>query len=97
MDKWRCPTCGQQTEREKGFTNENIKRLLSWKMSLNDFIFLFIIVMVIVSYFGYKQAVAECEGWQKDIMENPHKFCSNIRTGNFNLTNLTIKIDDGKK
>ena len=39
-----CEKCGQVTERQKGLTKQNLKRLLSVKFDINELIITFIII-----------------------------------------------------
>lgn len=60
-----CPHCGQVTERVRGLNKQNLKRLFSLKMSMNDYITFFIIIMILFAAWSYNHDIAVCREYLK--------------------------------
>lgn len=61
-----CEHCGNVTYKAKGFNKQNLKRLFT-RFSLNDFIILFIILLVLFLSWAYQRDTAECRYFINNI------------------------------
>ena len=90
-----CEKCGQVTERQKGLTKQNLKRLLSVKFDINELIITFIIIMVLLSAYAYKLDTQTCRNYVKQTqayflslnLSNEKELSQNY---SFNLSIITI-------
>ena len=83
MSRWleedkRCPTCSQVTERCKGLTKQNVKRLFSFNFNLNEIIITFMIIMVLVLAYAYKNETQQCRDWIKPLHDGTVDECKNV-------------------
>ena len=65
-----CSCCGQVTEKQKGLTKQNIKRLFKIKFNMNEFIWTFVMIMIIVLAWSYKNETSICREWVKPMFES---------------------------
>lgn len=88
-----CEKCGQVTERQRGMTKQNIKRLFSVKFTMEEVIWTLVIIMVLISAYAYQHDTAICREYAKQIQSNftPVAFAptENRPTLNFNITTIT--------
>ena len=102
------PVCKQVTEKQKGFTKQNIKRLFSFKFDANEIIFTAILILVILLALSYSSETKQCKDWISPMTSGDKDNCKYVCNqrceltfkenigGNF-LTNLTIEQDVEKK
>lgn len=82
VDK-RCEKCGQVTEKAKGINKQNIKRLFSFKITLDNFITLFMLFMFLIGAYTYQHDI-------KMLREFYEKDCSLISMLNINQSKNII-------
>ena len=58
-----CPNCGFVTKRQKGLTKQNLKRLITPKFNWNEVLITFMLIMVVVLAFSYKNEIKQCQDW----------------------------------
>jgi hypothetical protein len=88
-----CPNCGQVTERQRGITKQNIKRLFSIRWDLNEILIMFMIIMVLFLAWAYQKDTQTCRDYvQQSIDEyNRRNITYNYSNSNqLNTLNLTI-------
>ena len=95
-----CEKCGQVTERQKGLTKQNLKRLFSIKFNMNEFIITFIIIMVLVSAYAYQLDTKTCRDYVKKtqayfISLNSSSKMELAQNYSFNLSIITITNKTG--
>jgi hypothetical protein len=89
-EKWlmtdkTCPSCGQVTERVKGITKQNVKRLFTIKFTLNEIIITFMIIMIIIVAFAYLKETKICREWINGMFDNGYDECLRISQENCNI------------
>jgi len=83
-----CESCGQVTEKQKGFTKQNLKRLCTIKFDMTEVIWMTILVLVLVLAFAYKTETAVCREWIGPMFEGDRDNC--IETCSFKCSALII-------
>ena len=74
-----CEKCGQVTVKQKGLTKENLGRLFKIKFNMNELIFTFIIIMIIVLAWSYNNETKVCREWIGPMFEsNDINDCKNV-------------------
>lgn len=73
---WTCPTCG--TEKEKGFNKDSTKRLM--KFSWKDMWVWAVLILILLTYYGYRQMQAELDAWKNEILGDCHGFCNKLES-----------------
>ncbi len=73
-----CSQCGQVTERVKGITRQNIRRLLIPKFTLNEIIFTLILVLIIFAGYSYMNETKICNDWITPMLEDNGKNCLSV-------------------
>lgn len=102
-EKWnevdkKCITCNQITERSRGITKQNLKRLLIPKFDLNELLITFLIIMIIVLTFSYKHDTQQSRDWINEMHAGGFDQCMNrseVRCKLIN-TNLSQASDNGE-
>ena len=98
-EKWleediRCPHCNNVTKQAKGLNKQNIKRLFRMP-SFNDFLMLFIIIMLLVMSWAYNRDISLCRSYIKKQQQG--QIDLNIfDSQNASNINTTIKYEDSK-
>lgn len=59
----KCQTCGQVTEKAKGWNKQNVKKLFSLKMSATDVLILIMIVGLLMMAYFYNAETSQCRSW----------------------------------
>ena len=100
-----CSQCGQITEKQRGLTKQNIKKLFSFKLTTDEIIFTALIILVIVLAYAYNHDTKQSREWINSMVSGSIENCKfncnnhcdlyaqidNIKNGGItNLTNLTI-------
>ena len=99
-----CPVCKQVTEKQKGLTKQNIKRLFSFKFDANEIIFTAILVLVLLLALSYNSETKKCREWIspmnsgdknncKAVCDQKCEFIFRENVGDNFLTNITIEQD----
>ena len=70
-----CPNCGQVTERVRGMTKQNLKRLFSIKWDVNELLLTFMIVMILVLAFAYSNETKMCREWISPMQKADYDGC----------------------
>jgi hypothetical protein len=102
VDK-RCPGCNQITEKSKGISKQNLKRLITPRWDFNELLITFIIIMVIILAFSYKSETQQCRDWIAPMFVGDKNHCLMVcdaqceliqgrLTSNLSLPNLTNAI-----
>lgn len=73
-----CPNCGQVTKRVKGLTKQNLKRLITPKWDMNEFLITAILIMVLVLAYTYKTETQTCRDWVKDFSTGNKTECNTL-------------------
>jgi len=73
-----CSQCGQVTERVKGITRQNIRRLLIPKFTLNEVIFTLILILIIFAGYSYMNETKICNDWITPMLEDNGKNCLSV-------------------
>ena len=73
-----CDNCGQVTEKVRGITRQNLKRLITPKLDLNELIFTFIMIMLVVLTFSYKSETQQCRDWIGPMFEGTTQDCLSV-------------------
>jgi len=93
----KCPECNQVTERVRGITRQNIKRLLIPTWNLNEAVITFLLIMILVLGYAYIQETKESREWLKTMKDNPmecEKRCELIRNnGTISVTAPYVKSE----
>jgi hypothetical protein len=74
----KCPHCGQVTERVRGLTKQNLRRLIIPKWDLNEITITLLLIMIIVLALVYKVETDTCRNWLKPMIEDDGANCINI-------------------
>jgi hypothetical protein len=69
LEDKKCETCGQVTERVRGITKQNIKRLLIPRFDVNELLITFMLIMIIVLAYSYMDETKQCREWLKPMQE----------------------------
>jgi hypothetical protein len=87
-----CEHCGQVTERQRGLTKQNLKRLMTIKFNMNEVIITLIIILVLISAYAYKVETQICRDYVKQEQNSFINITPSIftRLCNNNSCNLTI-------
>lgn len=99
MDNWNdvdevCNYCGQVTKKARGLNKQNLKRLFSFKPTINDLITLFMIIMVIFAAYSYNDDLKRLKKFYNENCWDRNtsliNFCptSQNLSHQFNLTSL---------
>jgi len=73
-----CPHCGQVTERARGITRQNLKRLIVPKWDMNEFTITLLLIMIIVLALIYKVETDTCRNWLEPMIKDNGANCMNI-------------------
>lgn len=76
LQKWNstdktCPTCHQITERTKGITKQNLKRLVWGPPNMQDWLTLFMMIGILMMAYLYHSETTEC----KAVIKNLDQIC----------------------
>jgi hypothetical protein len=85
----RCPNCNNVTKPAKGLNKQNLKRLVSFKITLNDLITLGLILLVVLSAWAYNRDIAVCRDAMKNIPDY-RTLCSNVSAKTSQVVNITL-------
>lgn len=102
LKKRICPCCKQEVMIEVGFKKDNFKRLFR-KPTLDDWITLFIIAMVILAAYAYSLDTKTCRQTLNDLPATCAKLsASYMQNGSFepyktDWSNMTIILDKGSE
>jgi len=91
-----CSHCGQVTKKQKGLTKQNVKRLFSIKLDMNELVMTIIIILVIFSAFSYKTEIQICRDYIAEAKETFVPDCANTLGGCFHDFNFTTINDTGE-
>jgi len=92
-----CPHCKQVTKKQKGLTKQNIRRLFSFKMDMNEVIMTLIIILVLFSAFSYKNEIQVCRDYVEEAKMSfvSDQDCKDSPSGcSFAFNNITINDID---
>ena len=90
-----CPHCGQVTKRVRGITKQNIKRLFTMRFTLDEAIYSFVILMVIVIGFLYMSETQACRQAFHDLATNPVETCRLLMqnyTARLNVSDIRLNL-----
>lgn len=73
-----CPHCNQVTKRAKGITKQNLKRLVTPKLNMNEFIITFIIILVLILAYSYKTETQVCRNWIEGMNKGSVEDCKAV-------------------
>ena len=68
----KCPYCNQITEVARGANKQNLRRLLFSKPTMQEWMVLFTIVMVLLVAWRYNVEVDACH----ELVDNPQEVCT---------------------
>ncbi len=74
----KCEHCGQITERARGLTKQNLKKLISFKFTFDEFLITFMIIMILVMAWAYKAETQQCRDWIKPLHTGTVEECKNV-------------------
>ena len=83
-ENWRkedilCPSCKQVTQRVKGLTRQNLKRLITPKLNMTEIIITFMIIMSIVLGYAYQSETKICKDWINEMFNAENvSSCKNV-------------------
>lgn len=77
VDK-RCPCCNQVTEKQKGMTKENLKKLISFKWNANEVIITIMIIMMLLLAFAYNNETKKCRDWITPMFKGDAEDCKTV-------------------
>ena len=77
-----CPNCGKVVKKARGITKQNLKRLFTPKMDMNEFLITFMLIMVIVLAFVYNSETKRCREWIDKMYGGSKEDCLNNCTLN---------------
>jgi hypothetical protein len=95
-----CSQCGQVTEKQKGLTKQNVKKLFTIKFDMNEIIMTLIIILVLISAYAYKVDTQICRDYVKEAEAQfiPTTNAPNYTYPAFNFTTTNITtINDNPK
>lgn len=92
----RCPHCNQVTKLAKGMNKQNLKKLIFSKPTMQDWILLFVIVMVLLIAWRYNAETEQC----RYVVSHIYDYCDGTLKANqpfgnstgFNATNFTLAL-----
>jgi hypothetical protein len=73
-----CPNCKQVTERVRGLTKQNLKRLMTPTWNMNEMLILFMIIMIAVLAFSYNKEIKTCKEWLKPMFISDNANCISV-------------------
>jgi len=85
-----CPHCGNITKPAVGLNRQNLKKLLSFKANLSDFLTLFMIAMVILAALAYNDIKAQKDECESKLNVNTIQTNSLTQYRAYNLTTLNL-------
>ena len=77
-----CSSCGQVTEKCRGFTRQNMKRLIKPQWTSQDMILLIVIAMMCLLAYLYKVETQTAREFASEMRENPKAFCDKMLKAN---------------
>ncbi|MGC9309724.1 MAG: hypothetical protein ACP5D2_03465 [Candidatus Nanoarchaeia archaeon] len=98
-EKWneedrRCPYCNQVTERSRGLTRQNIRRLVFSKPTTQDLIMLAVIILVLLIAWRYQVETQQC----RDIMNNGYTITNDMYFNpNIDMEDLNFSLGELNK
>lgn len=92
-----CEKCGQVTERQKGLTKQNLKRLITPQWNMQEIIITFMLIMVILLAYVYISETKQCREWvasmfagdKNECKVNCNLQCEKIQPQNNSITNIS--------
>ena len=73
-----CEHCGAVTVRAKGITKQNMKKLFSINFTFNEVLITFMIIMVLVLAYAYKNETQACRDWIKPLYAGDVNDCKDV-------------------
>jgi len=73
-----CEKCGQITEKVRGLTKQNLKRLMTPKFAMNEMIISFILLMVILLGLAYQSETKLSRNWIESMTSGGIENCKLI-------------------
>jgi len=71
----RCPSCNQVTERFRGLTKQNLKRLLIPQFNMTEVTITLLLITLIILSFAYKSETQQCRDWLEPMYANDGELC----------------------
>lgn len=93
-----CPACGQVTKQQKGWTRQNVRRLLKPKWNGTEITITIMLIFVLLMAYMYKVETQQCKDWIKP-MYSDKQMCELTCLGKCNMihgddTNITEAIEN---
>ena len=102
-----CPNFNQVTKRYRGLSRQNLIRLITPKFDINELVITFMIIMMIILAYAYKNETQICRDWVKPMFESDKEHCISVcdskclvldKTGQkeqeINVTNLNEMLNE---
>lgn len=89
-----CPSCGKVTKRFRGITKQNLKRLITPQWNINELLITFMIIMVLVLAFAYKNETKQCSEWISSMYEGDVDSCKFNCNYNCDMINNRVEAQN---